>query len=189
MNKIAVCVFGVNGVGKSSVLQVVSGMHAGSMVMRGSAILKEALGLASYEALEAMAAEEKKQALIDGMETLLANAEQDIVLVDTHLVVPIRKQGKLIVEDMWDEKLCQLFQGFVYISAYPDMIAERRRLESERSLRFLNSSPEICAEDLQLNALRWDEVSPKISRKKVIVNDQSVVATAAKVSKFIDSLG
>jgi ABC-type cobalamin/Fe3+-siderophores transport system ATPase subunit len=52
VKKIAICVFGVNGAGKSSLLQVVSDMRSDAVVVRGSVILKEALGVASYEALE-----------------------------------------------------------------------------------------------------------------------------------------
>jgi adenylate kinase len=135
-----------------------------------------------------MSSDKKKSTLIEGMAALAENAANAITIVDTHLLVPIRKSGSLTVEDMWDDRMLQLFQGFVYVSARPEMIAERRRLDTERSLRILNSSPEVCAEDLRINALRWDEIRGRMDHKKVVVNDQTVLSGATKISRFIDGL-
>lgn len=189
VDKVALCVFGVNGVGKSSLLEAVIGMSCvPAVVVRGSTILKESLGFASYEALESMSAEEKKRALLDGMAAVVANTPSSITVVDTHLVVPIRKSGQLAVEDMWDDRMLQLFQGFVYITAQPSTIAERRRMDSGRLLRVSYAIPEICAEDLRLNERRWDEASSCMTNKRVVVNDQTILVGARKISDFIQSL-
>lgn len=189
MDKVALCIFGVNGVGKSSLLEaVVDICSEPAMIVRGSAILKESLGVASYEALESMSPLEKKQALVNGMAALIANAANPVTIVDTHLVVPIRKSGQLEVEDMWDDSMLKLFQGFVYITASPSTIAERRRMDSERILRVTRAVPRVCSEDLRINASRWDEVSSRINNKRVVVNDQTILVGARKIMDFIQSL-
>lgn len=186
--KIAVCVFGVSGVGKSALLEAVLEMHPNTIVAHGTTIVKEALSVASYEALELTPAHIKKQANIEGIAAVIESTASLITIVDTHLVVPIRTSGELVVEDMWDEAMLRLFQGFVFITAYPSVVAERRRMNSARPLRVMNAVPQLCAEDLYLNAARWDELSAKMANKKVIVNDQSVLIGARKILRFIQSL-
>lgn len=186
--KIAVCVFGVSGVGKSALLEAVLEMHPSTIVAHGTTIVKEALSIASYEALELTPAHIKKQANIEGIAAVIESTTSLITIVDTHLVVPIRTSGKLVIEDMWDDSMLQLFQGFVYVNAHPLVVAERRRMNGARLLRVMNAVPQLCAEDIQLNAARWDELSAKMADKKVIVNDQSVLVGAQKILRFIQSL-
>lgn len=188
MKKITICVFGVNGVGKSVLLEAVQDIHPDAIVVRGSTLLKEALSVASYEALESMSSCVKKKAIIDSIIALTEDTKSPITIVDTHLVVPIRKSHELTVEDMWDDGLLGCFQGFIYIQAHPSMVSERRQINGDRVLRALNSSSEVCSEDLRLNACRWDEICPKMQNKKVIVNDQSVFIGAMKISHFIREL-
>lgn len=189
MDKVALCVFGVNGVGKSALLEAAMGVCSEPVVIvHGSAILKESLSIASYEALESISAREKKRALIDGMATLVAASPSPITIVDTHLVVPIRKSGQLTVEDMWDDSMRELFQGFAYITAQPQTITERRRMDGGRSLRVTNAIPHVCAEDLRLNETRWDELSTRMANRRVVVNDQTVLAGAKKIADFLQSL-
>lgn len=188
MSKTAFCVFGVNGAGKTALLQVVSDLLPEVVIARGSMILKESLGVASYETLEAMSSVEKKKALISGISAFVHNTSNRIALVDTHLVVPIRKSGILTVEDMWDDSMTELFRGFVYITATPSMVSERRRTNNERVLRGAHSTPQMCAEDLRSNSARWDEVSLKLPHKKVIVNDQSILVGAEKIVDFVRAL-
>lgn len=186
--KIAVCVFGVSGVGKSTLLEAALEMHPSAVVLHGTTIVKEALGIASYEVLELTPAQIKKQANIDGIAAAIESSASLITIVDTHLVVPIRTSGKLVVEDMWDETMPRLFQGFVLITSCPLIVAERRRMNSARHLRVMSAVPQFCTEDLQLNAERWDKLSAKMANKKVIVNDQSVLVGARKILHFIKSL-
>lgn len=189
MNKITVCVFGVNGVGKTSLLDALTGMFSEPVtILRGSTILKESLGIASYEALESLPAPAKKEALIDGIASVTANSASPITIVDTHLVVPIRKSWQLEIEDMWDPRMLEYFQGFIYVTAQPCMIAERRRLDKRRPLRVTHAIPEMCAEDLRHNEARWDEVSSGMRHKKVVVNDQTILVGAKKISDFIQGL-
>jgi adenylate kinase len=188
VDKIVVCVFGVNGSGKTALLQAVSDLLPGVVIFRGSTILKESLGVASYETLEAMSSEEKKSALINGISVSVRNAPDRIILVDTHLIVPIRKLGALIIEDMWDDSMSELFHGFVYVTAPSSTVSERRKSSEERVLRKAHSTAQMCAEDLQSNALRWDEISVQFSHKKVIVNDQSILVGAEKIIDFIRML-
>lgn len=186
MKKIALCVFGASGTGKSSLLETVAGMCSPTpTIVRGSTILKESLGVASYEALESISAREKKQVLLSGMASLATESSNRTIIVDTHLVVPIRASVPLAVEDMWDDQLLKIFQGFIYISASAGILAERRRMDAERSLRTTRAALHICAEDLQLNARRWDEISPAITNKKVIINDQTISIGAGKIVNFL----
>ena len=189
MEKISLCVFGVNGVGKTTLLDAVSGLLTEPITMaRGSTILKETLNVASYEALESMSAAEKKQALMEGMASLVMNAATAVTIVDTHLVVPIRASGRMTAEDMWDDRMLEIFQGFVYISAAAPLVAERRRADTGRSLRAAAAIPQLCAEDLRLNESRWDDISARINRKKVVMNDQTVLVGATKLAGFLQSL-
>lgn len=186
--KVAVCVFGVNGAGKSALLEAVLEMHPNMIVVRGSTVLKETLGVASYEALESTPATVKKRAIIEGIAAVIESTASLITIVDTHLVVPIRTSGELVIEDMWDDAMPRIFRGFVYVNAHPSVIAERRRMDGERLLRVMNSVPQLCAEDLQLNAVRWDELSAKMANKMVVMNDQSVLVGARKILRFIQNL-
>ena len=188
MNKRAVCVFGVSGVGKSALLQTISDILPDVVIARGSMILKEAFGVASYERLESISAPVKKQMLIDGMSTFVKNSASRTIIMDTHLVVPIWKSSDMVIEDMWDDAMLQLFHGFVYITAHPSVVAERRRMNNERTLRAMRSTSQMCAKDLELNAQRWDVVSIKMLYKKVVVNDQSLLSGAEKISAFIRGL-
>ena len=188
MNKKAVCVFGVNGVGKSSLLRLVSEEMSDTVVYRGSALLKESLSIASYEGLEAMNSARKKRCLIESMESVVSTRSCGVVFVDTHLVVPLRKNGALLIEDMWDEKLLDIFDGFVCVIASPDMVSCRRKVDGERTIRSANSSVSICAEDLRLTAEKWDGISSSMKKKRVIVNDQSIRVGAGKIAEFIVSI-
>lgn len=188
MKKVAICVFGVNGVGKTALLQAISDMLPDVIVARGSTILKEALGVALYETLELMPMAEKKKVLIAGMSSLIQSSSNRLVIMDTHLVVPIRRFAAMTLEDMWEDEMLQIFQGFVYITANPLMVSERRRMSSERTLRAMRATLQMCVEDIRLNAERWDEICKRMPNKKVIVNDQSLLVGAEKIVVFIRSL-
>jgi|GEM_PF-5540861 energy-coupling factor transporter ATP-binding protein EcfA2 len=189
MKQVLLCVFGANGAGKSSLLETVADMNSPSTrIVRGSTILKESLGVASYEALESISAQEKKQALLKGMSSLTVEGGSHTTIVDTHLVVPMRSLTTCVVEDMWDERLLELFQGFVYVSAPAATIAQRRRMDTGRPLRAMRATLQVCAEDLQLNAKRWDEISPSMKNKKVIINDQTILVGAQKIMDFLQTL-
>ncbi len=189
MKKIALCVFGVNGVGKTTLLQaLVESNTVPVKVFRGSTILKQALGTTTYEGLERMSAHKKKQALINGMKATIASAECDIVIVDTHLIVTIRNGEHLTIEDMWDNAMLEIFNGFIYITADPVVIADRRRMDSERALRITHSAPQVCTDDLRINATRWDEISPHMSHKQILINNQTISSGAKKISEFIQAV-
>lgn len=187
---VALCVFGANGVGKTTLLEaVVSMLPSGSILVgRGSAILMKSLGVTSYEALEGMSAAAKKRALHEGIATFVRTATSRVVIVDTHLVVPIRGSEGLVVEDMWDDYLLEHVGGFVHVTASPITVHERRRGVAERALRAQRSTPGVCAEDLQLNAMRWQEVSPRMSHTRVIANDHAIANGAREILTFIESL-
>lgn len=138
MDKIVVCVFGVNGSGKTALLQAVSDLLPGVVIFRGSTILKESLGVASYETLEAMSSEEKKSALINGISVSVRNAPDRIILVDTHLIVPIRKLGALIIEDMWDDSMLGTVSRFRI--CYRSVIDGIRTEKIERGACFTEST-------------------------------------------------
>lgn len=189
MKKIALCVFGVNGVGKTTLLQALMETSTELVtVFRGSTILKQTLGTTSYEGLESMSADKKKQTLISGMEATIANAESAIVMVDTHLIVPIRNAERLTIEDMWDDAMMNFFHGFIFITADPAVIAERRRSDGERTLRVMHATPQVCAEDLRINATRWNEISLHMSHKQILINNQTVLIGAKKISDFIQTV-
>ena len=186
---IALCVFGVNGVGKSALLSsVVDESHLPVTVVRGSTILKKSLGVASYEVLENMPAIEKKQALLQGMMDIAKNPPSPITIVDTHLIVSIRSPNGRITEDMWDNRLASLYNGFIYITADAKLVAERRRQDRQRKLRVSMSSRRNCDEDLHDNTVHWNQVSTHMSQKCVIVNNQTVRIGARKIIEFIQTL-
>jgi len=188
MQPIVLCVFGVNGVGKTTLLEAMAQAHAPSItVIRGSTILKEALGVASYDALERTPPAEKKQALLQGIQGVTEKPPSPITVVDMHLVVPIRQANGLTVEDMWDDCLAECIHGFLYITAPANTVAERRTLDPDRILRAQRATPQICVEDLQLSAMRWDALAEKMRKRRVIVNDQTIAIGAQKIWEFIQS--
>ena len=186
--KTAVCVFGVNGVGKTSVLNVLRTYNPDTVVLHGSSILKEALGVASYRELESKSASDKKLAYIRGLKSALSSAGQGTVIVDTHLVVTIWGAHGRHLEDMWDETLNDIFDGFVYMTSSPAVVKERRERDLANNSRVRQCDEFSCLLDLADNDSRWDAISAQCPTSCLIVNDTKLEITAGKLLSFVQKI-
>ncbi len=186
--KTAICLFGVNGVGKSSVLSSFRMLHPDTVVLHGSSILKEFLGVASYKELESKSARDKKLAYIQGLKSALRSVTSGTVIVDTHLVVTIWGAEGRHLEDMWDEALKDIFDGFVYMTSSPAIVSERRERDLASNSRVRQCDELCCRSDLADNDSRWDTVSAQCQKACVIVNDTALELATKKLLDFVHQL-
>lgn len=184
--KTTVCIFGVNGVGKSSIIRTLELVQPQPItILHGSSILKESLGVASYQELESRDSQQKKRAYIRGVSAAVAEVDRGVVIVDTHLVVPVWTTNKRRLEDMWDNSLRSVFDGFIYVTGPPAMVSERRSQDASNCVRSRRCDEYACARDLSDNDARWDEVSASMSNAWVVVNDTTITCAVDKLWSHI----
>jgi adenylate kinase len=181
-------VFGVNGVGKSTILERVRQRAPGIEVHSGSMLLKQALGCDSYNDLERLRAEQKKSALVRGIGAVVTANSGITRLVDTHLVACFDGDGgECAVEDMWDETYLGA-DGLIYVTATQKLVQARRAHDNATGARRRNDDGQRVAHDLSCNDAKWEVVSAQAERVLTVVNTGTVEDAASQLLEFVEPL-
>jgi adenylate kinase len=141
--------FGINGVGKTTLVHELSARISGSIIINASEKLREVFGGLTREQLERLAPEEKKNAMGSALlKTFIASGDAPIILCDTHLTVPIRKAGVLLrYERMWNAAFESFAMCFCLITAPSDTVMERRKDDLLNGIRSRDIDPKNIAAD------------------------------------------
>jgi len=172
--------FGVNCVGKSAITQLLNKQIAGSVRLHGSMILRNIFGGIPRSELERLTPEYKKQKMLPVLEELFSEHDDQVLLYDSHLVVPIRSKEGLVYENMWSLTLAAFTKHVFYIYCNPNDILRRRISDYERTSRVRNLDIQSIIQDQQINlrALQT-EIAPHV-RTTIIDNSNCSIEDSAR---------
>jgi adenylate kinase len=134
-------VYGVNGIGKTTYTKELVERTKGSKHLTGSIILMQQIFSLSkaqigamekerqrsqYLMLESIKPEVKKEAYVLGVIDFAKSHQKQTLFLDTHLMQPIRTQGELRYENMWDDRLLEVVKSIIILVGTPQKILERK---------------------------------------------------------------
>ncbi len=135
--------FGINGVGKSTVAGHVISMVKGSVRLSSSEVLRRAFGDVSRDELERMPAYVKRDALRVALtEAFTAHQRASLVVCEMHLVACIRRNGVVSRERMWHDSFLRHARAYCLISSPKEAVLRRRDhdIRATGRVRSLDSS-------------------------------------------------
>lgn len=184
MNKNLFVLFGVNGVGKSTIASNLGALKTDSVTLSGSELLMDAFrGLNRFQ-LEGLSPEEKMHMLEPAfLEAFQRNNGKRFVILDTHLVVTIRKSGKLVLENVWSERFIPLTAHVFFVSSDPLEILQRRIRDSEISGRKRDLNMEHVRRDQEINLSVFEETFATTAIPSTIVTNEE-----SRLSEVVESI-
>jgi adenylate kinase len=177
--------FGINGVGKSTLARSITARRPGSVSIGSSEILRSAFGHVSRKELERANPATKHRALRDALELAFQrHRDAPLIVCDAHLTVVIGDGGGQRYERMWDQSLGRYAAAFVCVTAPLQKVIDRRKADMKTG-RNRNLCPSLAADhaamELREHLLRFGG-SPLA---RVIANDGSVAAAVKRLEDLI----
>lgn len=167
---------GVNGIGKSTIVEQIAAANPEVIPMHASKELSTLFGGITREEMESLRPEDKLAKMVMYFTAQFDDALTDdkAVLLDTHLLVPIRKENSVVYEDIWSDVYTPYVSSAVILSARPsDIRAWRLRDEVETGRKRNTDIIDIQSDQDQnvarFNSLRKTGSLPEAS--KVIKNN------------------
>lgn len=144
---------GVNGVGKSTLTEMIGVILPDTLTVHVSQELRRMFGVATQLELEELSPDEKLNRRTAHLLEIFrrARAEGNTVLLDTHLLVPIRKNGTVRYENTWADDFTEYTAGAYMLRADPRDIRDWREADMAATGRERNLSLEDIDTDQQLN--------------------------------------
>jgi adenylate kinase len=154
---------GVNGVGKSTVVEEISASSESTIVIHASEELRGLFGGMSRQELETLRPEVKLGKMVTHFTVLFdRHVNNDkAVLFDTHLLVPIRKGGSVTYENIWSNDYSQYVSDVVMLEADPAVIRKWRLYDREVTGRVRDVSVENIIQDQILNTVEFENLVAK----------------------------
>ncbi len=150
---------GINGVGKSTIAEKLICRVPGSVALSGSKILMTIFGGVSREELEKLSATEKMSMMeLAFVEIFERHSTSQLVVLDTHLVVPIRKSGTLVLENIWSPRYAPYVRSVCFICASPGDIRQRRLTDERLTGRARDTNLGNIRSDQDLNLASFEEI-------------------------------
>jgi adenylate kinase len=173
---------GVNGIGKSTIVDGIASEHPETVALHASLELSKLFNGISREEMELLKPEDKLAKMVVHFTAEFESAigENKAVLLDTHLLIPIRKNSSVIYEDIWSDAYAPYATSMVMLSASPrDIRAWRMRDESVTGRRRNTDMADIASDQNQniarFHSLKISGSIPQASR--VVNNNHGTVAT------------
>lgn len=147
--KNVIAIYGINGVGKTTVTRLLNEETPGSIAVYASRILREALYCVTREHLELIPAENKMQVMASALRGVF-NSQRDksAIFLDHHLLLAIRRQGSVVYELLWEQWYLAYLRCAVFLTADAEHILHRRIFDASIRGR---------KRDLDLMHIREDE--------------------------------
>jgi adenylate kinase len=144
---------GVNGVGKSTLTEMIGAALPDTLTVHASQELRRMFGVATQQELEELSPDEKLSRRTTHLLEIFRRAQMDghSVLLDTHLLVPIRKDGAVRYENTWADEYTEYVAGAYMLRADPADIRDWRELDAAATGRRRDLSIENIDADQQLN--------------------------------------
>lgn len=148
---------GVNGIGKSTIVDNIAADHPETVALHASVELRQLFDGVSREELETLRAEDKLAKMVVHFTTQFEKTLEDkkAVLLDTHLLVPIRKDRSVVYEDIWSDAYAPYISSMVMLSAEPSDIRAWRLRDEAESGRIRNSETIDITADQDQNIARF----------------------------------
>jgi adenylate kinase len=181
---------GINGIGKSTIVDSIAAKHPEVVALHASLELRQLFNGISREELEVLKPEDKLAKMVVHFTTQFEKTleEKKAVLLDTHLLVPIRKDRSVVYEDIWSDAYTPYTSSMVMLSAEPsDVRAWRLRDEAETGRR-RNSEVVDIASDQDQNIARFRSLisSRAIPEESRVINNNHgfIDATRKDIEKI-----
>lgn len=144
---------GVNGVGKSTLTEMIGAVLPDTLIVHASQELRRMFGVATQQELEELSPDEKLSRRTTHLLEIFRRAQMDgqSVLLDTHLLVPIRKNGAVRYENTWTDEYTEYVAGAYMLGADPMDIRDWRAADAATTGRKRNLSLDDIKTDQQLN--------------------------------------
>ncbi len=176
--------FGINGVGKSTLARRVAAAIPRSTHMSASETLRDAFGGITRAELERIDPARKRMTMRAAMaEAFRAHRDAALVLCDAHLVVPIRSAGEVRHEHM--EGYACFMKHACYVTAPLNRIRAQRISDAAETGRIRHVCPEAMAQDERINAAAFKELFGGRKDAHVIVNDGNPDDAARKILRIL----
>jgi adenylate kinase len=151
---------GVNGIGKSTVVDALTSNHPEAVPLHASQELSELFNGISREEMELLAPEEKLGKMVIHFTTIfdrVLNSDKAVIL-DTHLLVPIRKNNELVYEDIWSDQYSPYVSSMAMLAANPDSVRAWRLSDEKTTGRKRNTKTDDIILDQEANLARFTEL-------------------------------
>jgi adenylate kinase len=151
---------GINGVGKSTIVNAIASHNSGIFPIHASAELRDLFGGVSHEELESMTPEQKLARMAVRFTELFTQArdEKKVALLDTHILVPIRRNNVTQYEDIWAEEYRKWIGQAAMLIADPVDILTWRADDEIKTGRVRDLSLDHIDIDQRLNLRRFSEL-------------------------------
>ncbi|MDO8579364.1 MAG: AAA family ATPase [bacterium] len=188
MAKNIVAFFGVNGVGKTTIAHAISALSSEVRYISGSGLLMKAFGDVTRETLERISHSEKMRIMEPTFQAAFEICSgARFAVLDSHLVVPIRRDGTVLLENIWSQNYTPYIERAYMIIAPPKEILERRVKDAEQDGRKRDIDISHIERDQETNIRIFEEVVQPICYSQVIhngSNDLCEAVTAIKKELF-----
>jgi len=133
---------GVNGIGKSTIVDSIAAAHPETVPLHASLELRQLFNGVSREELEILKPEDKLAKMVVHFTTQFEKTleKNKAILLDTHLLVPIRKDKSVVYEDIWSDAYTPYASSLVMLSAEPSAIRIWRLQDEANTGRKRNSN-------------------------------------------------
>lgn len=160
--------FGVNGVGKSAIADFLNTTLASSIRVQASCVLRNSMGM-DRQALEETSKDIKMAVKVPAILQEFNRAiEYKYILLDTHLIIPIRQKETTIYEDVWSDAFFPYILKAYFIFAASQSILDRRVAGMNKTGRRRNMSIKDIASDQRLNLEKFNKLFFKNKIGKVV---------------------
>lgn len=151
---------GVNGIGKSTIIDDIAAKHPETVALHASLELRQLFNGISREELESLKPEDKLAKMVVHFTTQFEKTldEKKAVLLDTHLLVPIRKDRSVVYEDIWSDAYTPYTSSMVMLSAEPSDIRAWRLRDEANTGRKRNSEITDITADQDQNIARFQNL-------------------------------
>ena len=176
---------GVNGIGKSTIVDSIAAVHPETVALHASLELRQLFNGISREELEMLKPEDKLAKMVVHFTTQFEKTleEKKAVLLDTHLLVPIRKDRSVVYEDIWSDAYTPYLSSMVMLSAEPSDTRAWRLRDEANTGRKRNSEVLDITADQDQNIARFRSLASNGSipeGSKVINNNHGSIEATRK---------
>lgn len=173
---------GINGIGKSTIVDSIAADHPEATPLHASLELRQLFNGISREELELLKPEDKLAKMVVHFTAQFEKTleEKKAILLDTHLLVPIRKDRSVVYEDIWSDAYTPYASSMVMLSAEPSDVRAWRLRDEVSTGRKRNSEIVDITADQDQNIARFQSlvISGAIPKKsQVIKNNHGSIET------------
>lgn len=171
MSRNVVMLVGINGVGKSMLAKMLHDSLSDSFLIAASEVLMQLFGGVSRDILERLSPDEKMRMMEPAfIELFEHNKLSRFILFDTHLIVPIRKEGTIVFENIWSSKYLPYINRAYFITSNPQDIFNRRVSDYQKTGRKRDIDLDNIKRDQHVNLCVFEEIICPAVKSKIVTN-------------------